>query len=70
MSNVLDNGAVLPSGILGVNFTSHLEGFKKTFQNPYLRVGVITSTYEIDSPNNFTKFSNLKDGLRSVYLWL
>jgi len=50
--NLLDNGAVLPSGLMGVEHDLLSEGFKKTFQNPYLKVGIIVKTYDInDSPN-------------------
>lgn len=57
LNNFLDNGAVLPSGLIGINAEFHLDGFKKSFNNPYLKVGVITKTYEINDSNNVSKLT-------------
>lgn len=55
MNNFLQNGAVLPSGLLGENAQSTMEGFKKTYQNTSLRVGVITESYGVDNKDNLNK---------------
>lgn len=55
VNNFLHNGAVLPSGLLGENAGAALEGFKKTYQNSSLRVGVITDSYAIDNKDNINK---------------
>lgn len=55
MSNHLPNGAVLPSGLLSGNAQAMMEGFKKTYQNCYLRIGVIKESYGIKDPKNVTK---------------
>jgi len=55
MNNFLDNGTVLPSHLLGVSPHTMTEGFKKSFQNTGLRVGVIVQTYDITDTNNVSK---------------
>lgn len=55
MTNFLQNGAVLPSGLMSQDYSSHLDGFKKTYQNTALRVGIITKSYGIDSSDNINK---------------
>jgi hypothetical protein len=52
MDNFLSNGTVLPSGLLSGSSSSMMDGFKKTYQNSYLRVGVVVKTYNIGSPEN------------------
>lgn len=54
-NNFLGNGSVLPSGLLSHNPQAHLEGFKKTYQNTGLKVGVIVATYPIDDSKNINK---------------
>lgn len=55
MNNFLGNGSILPSGLLSHNPLAHTEGFKKTFQNTGLKVGVITATYAIGDSKNISK---------------
>lgn len=55
MDNFLDNGAVLPSGLLSVDTNSEFGAFHKKYQNSYLRVGVITASYDIQDVNNINK---------------
>lgn len=55
VSNELPNGAILPSGLLGENSESSMEGFKKTYQNSSMRVGVITESYPVDNKDNLNK---------------
>lgn len=55
MSNLLDNGAVLPSGLLSIDNQALLGAFKKTYQNCALRVGIVTASYGIKDPANVTK---------------
>ena len=55
INNFLNNGAVLPSGLLGVSTDAGFAAFKKTYQNCYLRVGIIIQTYNPDDEKNYTK---------------
>lgn len=55
MSNILENGTVLPSGLLSAGNMDFLDGFKKTFQNTSFKVGLVKETYDTDSPNNINK---------------
>lgn len=55
MSNILDNGTVLPFGMLSGSSSSMGDGFKKTYQNSSLRVGIVTQSYAVTDPKNITK---------------
>jgi phage gp45-like len=55
MSNFLRNGTVLPSGLLSQNHAAKMEGFKRTYQNTALKIGVITASYGISDPLNINK---------------
>lgn len=55
MSNQLDNGAILPFGLIGENYAGAMEGFKKTYQNSSLRVGIVKESYGIKDPKNVSK---------------
>ncbi len=55
MSNILQNGTVLPSGLLGVSHTAMGGAFRKTYQNYALRVGIVLQSYAISDPNNINK---------------
>lgn len=55
MSNELDNGAILPFGLMSESSKGMMEGFKKTYQNSSLRVGIIRQSYGITSPNNVSQ---------------
>lgn len=61
MSNILDNGTVLPSGLLSGGSTSMRDAFKKTYQNTSLRVGLITQSYSINDTNNVSKVATEYD---------
>lgn len=63
MDNVLDNGAVLPHGLLGENATAMMEGFNKSYKNFALRVGVITETYPVSNERNKSKLTTEYDVL-------
>jgi hypothetical protein len=55
MSNILDNGTVLPHGLLSGSSSSMGDAFKKTYQNSSLRVGIVTQSYSVADPKNITK---------------
>lgn len=61
MSNILNNGAVLPSGLLGADSNYDFSGFNKSYKNYPLRMGVITACYPIGSENNRSKLTNEYD---------
>lgn len=55
MNNFLNNGSVLPSGLLGHNPLAHKEAFKKTYQNTSIKVGIVIATYPIGDVQNISK---------------
>lgn len=56
MSNELDNGTVLPFGLMSHGEAGALlEGFKKTYQNTSLRVGIVKQSYGIKDSSNVSK---------------
>ena len=61
MSNYLENGAVLPSGLLGDSISSQLAGFNKSYKDTALRAGVVVASYPISDPENRTKLSTEYD---------
>lgn len=63
MSNFLPNGAVLPSGLLGVDSESGMKGFNKTYKNFAMRMGVVVASYPATDPNNSSKLCNEYDVL-------
>lgn len=54
MTNFLDNGTVLPNGLLANNGKAMMEGFNKSYKNTSLRVGVIVNIYPKGDPKNRT----------------
>lgn len=60
-NNFLDNGAILPHGLLGEDTTAMLHGFSKSYENFALKVGVVVATYTIDDSSNRSKLSNEYD---------
>lgn len=54
LNNFLNNGTVLPSGLLEAS-ENLSEGFNKTYKNTALRVGIITDTYDLSSDQNVSK---------------
>jgi hypothetical protein len=61
MSNLLDNGAVLPHGLLGHNSSTEMAGFNKTYKNYGLKVGVVVASYSINDSGNQTGLANEYD---------
>lgn len=62
MDNSLPNGAILPSGLLG-DTGAMFEGFKKTYTNTSLRIGVVIHTYPVTDSKNVSKLTNEYDVL-------
>jgi hypothetical protein len=57
MDNFLDNGAVLPSGLIGSNDHAAIAGFNKTYKNTSLRMGVILRSHPVSDKKNLSKLS-------------
>jgi hypothetical protein len=56
-SNFLNNGAVLPQGLLGDDPQALLEGFAKSYKNFALRIGVVVKAYSVVNTNNISKLA-------------
>lgn len=63
MTNLLDNGAVLPNGLLGNNAQAMMEGFNKSYKNFPLRVGIVTESYPVSNERNRSKLTTEYDVL-------
>lgn len=64
MSNFLDNGAVLPSGLLGNNTAEvAMAGFNKSYRNHALKVGVVIYSYDVNDDANISKLTTEYDVL-------
>lgn len=63
MSNYLENGAVLPSGLLGNNPNAMMEGFNKSYKNVALRIGVVMQAYTVSDTDNRSKLTTEYDVL-------
>ncbi len=61
MINFLDNGAVLPFGLLGDSPDIDLAGFNKNYNNTPLRAGIIVESYPKNHENNKSKLSTEYD---------
>jgi len=61
--NFLDNGTVLPAGLLGHDEESSMAGFNKTYKNFALRMGIVVSSIPVSNPNNQSKLCNEYDVL-------
>ena len=61
MDNYLNNGAVLPSGLLGNNQQAMMAGFNKTYKNSSLRIGVVVASYPTTDSNNHSKLTTEYD---------
>lgn len=59
--NYLNNGAVLPHGLLGEDTAGMLAGFKKSYENHAMRVGVIVKTYPVSDDSNHSKLATEYD---------
>lgn len=57
MSNFLENGAVLPNGLLGSNSEGMMSGFNRSYKNTQLRVGVVLETFVTTNTNNRSKLT-------------
>ncbi len=63
MSTKLDNGTVLPFGLLGNNPGNAMAGFNKSYKNYPLRIGVVMETYPVSSDRNKSKLTTEYDVL-------
>jgi hypothetical protein len=63
MDNFLDNGAVLPSGLLGGGVQAMMDGFNKSYRNTQLRIGIIIRAYVVSDDENLTKLTTEYDVL-------
>jgi hypothetical protein len=54
MSNFLNNGTVLPHGLLGCSPIDRLRGFNQTYKNTGLKAGIVIRAYAFDDPLNRT----------------
>ena len=61
--NRLENGAVLPQGLLSVNEQAMMEGFNKSYRNYALRIGVVTASYPTSNDKNRSKLTTEYDVL-------
>lgn len=61
MNNHLDNGTVLPHGLLGINTGDSGAAFNRAYKNTPLRMGIITSIYPYNDPKNYTKLTTEYD---------
>lgn len=61
MSNNLNNGAVLPNGLLGNGGDAMMGGFNKSYKNSALRVGVVVASYPVLDENNKSKLTTEYD---------
>jgi predicted transcriptional regulator len=57
MSDPLENGAVLPTGLLAPNHGAMMEGFNKSYKNFPLRVGIVIASYPPDDDRNRSKLT-------------
>jgi phage gp45-like len=56
MSNIMDNGTVLPSGLLGSQGPeAAIAGFNRSYRNTSLKAGIVVNSYPADDPLNLTK---------------
>lgn len=61
MSNFLEDGTVLPFGLLGHTGANDMAGFNKTYRNTSLRMGVVVATYAVTDEKNRTKLATEYD---------
>lgn len=61
MNNHLSNGTVLPHGLLGVNVGDSVTAFNRAYKNSPLRMGIVTTIYPYNDPNNYTKLTTEYD---------
>lgn len=63
MDNFLDNGTVLPSGLVGIDSQAMMGGFNKNYRNTALRMGIVVSVYLASDARNLTKLTTEYDVL-------
>lgn len=61
--NIMNNGAVLPSGLLGEADANMMAGFNKTYRNNALRIGVVCASYPVSDDKNRSKLTTEYDVL-------
>jgi|ERR1035437_5056524 hypothetical protein len=61
MTNFLDNGTIMPHGLLSCNPSDFSRGFNKSYNNTALRFGVIRKVYSINDPGNISGLSTEYD---------
>lgn len=61
MSNILNNGAILPFGLLSSSAHAQMAGFNKSYKNTPLRLGVVVDAYDINDSRNRTHISTEYD---------
>ena len=59
--NFLDNGTVMPHGLLSCDPSDFMRGANKSYSNSALRFGVITQVYAISDPKNLSKLTTEYD---------
>jgi hypothetical protein len=57
MTNYLENGAVLPHGLLSGSTESYMTAFNKSYKNTAMRVGVVVAAYPVGDPNNYSNLA-------------
>lgn len=57
----IEDGVILPSGLLTDATRSRLEGFNKSYKDTPLRAGVIIASYSVNDPYNRTKLTTEYD---------
>ncbi len=62
MTNFLENGTIIPHGLLSVcDPSDFLRGFNKSYNSTALRFGVIRKIYPVSDPGNISKLSTEYD---------
>lgn len=61
MTKFLDNGTVMPHGLLSCDASDFARGFNKTYSNTALRFGVIKQIYSVNDPKNVSNLSTEYD---------
>lgn len=61
--NKLDNGAVLPQGLLSAEAHDMMAGFNKSYKSYALRIGVVTASYPASNEKNRSKLTTEYDVL-------
>lgn len=61
MNNFLENGTIMPHGLLSCNPSDFLRGLNKSYNNTALRFGVIRQIYSVNDIHNVSKLSTEYD---------